>query len=148
MENIQDASIFEFSIDEDTKSHLSGIALWAKVNAIVSFIALGISMLTTFMSMSRYSGLSGSGSSVFAGSALLGIFISLVISLLLNITLISSAVYLKKGVENTDQGSFEAGISKLAAYFKILGILFIIVLVIFVLAVLIGIIAGATRSGY
>jgi hypothetical protein len=147
MENLQDTSIFEFNIDEETKSHLNGIAQWAKVNAIVGFVALGISVITTFIGIGKISSLSGSGSA-FVGSAMLGIFISVIISLLLNITLISAASYLKKAVENTDQGSFEAGITKLAAYFKILGILFIIVLVIFVLALLVGIIVGATKSGF
>lgn len=145
MENIEDNSIFEFNVDEESKSQLGGIAQWAKLNAIVGFIALGVTVISTVISFSKLGGVLGGGA--VAGSGL-GVLISLAISLLLNITLITAATFIKKAVENTDQGSFEMGISKLAGYFKITGILTIIVLVIVILAVLIGVIAGAAQTGF
>ncbi len=143
MENNQDSTIFDLNIDEDGKSQFAGIAQWANINAIVGFVALGISLLSTIMALGKVSSYGGSSAS---GSGIFGIIITLAISLLLNITLINAASNIKKGIELTDQGSFGLGLNKLATYFRILGILTIIVVVIMVLAILVISVAGVGRS--
>lgn len=143
MENNQDTSIFEFNMDDESKSHFSGIAQWANINAIVGLVALGVSVISTFVAIGRVSSYGGGSA---AGGGIVSLIIGIGISLALNITLLAAASNIKKGVEQTDQGFFGLGLTKLATYFKIVGILTIIVLVIAVLALLIGILAGASRG--
>lgn len=143
MENIQDKSIFEFNFDEESKTNLSSIAQWANINAIVGFAAIGISIISFIVGFGK---LSGPGSSAVAGTGILGLLIGLAISLALNITLINAATNMKKGIESADQGFFTTGLTKLAVYFKIVGILTIIVISIFALAMLVVMMVGATRG--
>jgi hypothetical protein len=135
MENITDTTIFDLTIDEEGKSHLSSIAHWANINAIVGFISIGVIIISFAINISRY----GSG----AVSGILGALITLGITFLLNITLFNAAKNIKNGVELTEQGQFTFGLTKLAGYFKIVGILTIIVLVIFFFALLFGLLLGA-----
>lgn len=142
MENINDTSIFEFNIDEESKTQLSGIAQWAKINAIVAFVSMGVTVLSTILTLAKISAYSGAA----AGANVFGTFITVAVSLLLNITLLAAASNLKKGVEQTDQGHFGLGLSKMAAYFKILGILMIIAITVIVLALIVIMMIGAGRG--
>ena len=139
MENIQDKSIFDLDIDEEGKSQFSTIAQWANINAIVGFVSLGLSVISTVMAIGKVSSAAGSG--VFS------LIISLAISLALNITLLAAATNIKKGIEQTDQGHFALGLNKMATYFKIVGILTIVVLVILTLVLLVVLVVGA-GSGF
>lgn len=143
MENNQDTSIFEFNMDEESKSHFSGIAQWANINAIVGLVALGVSVISTVVAIGRASSYAGGSA---AGGGMVSLIIAIGISLALNITLLAAASNIKKGLEQTDQGFFGLGLTKLATYFKIVGILTIIVLVIAVLFFLIVLLAGASRG--
>jgi hypothetical protein len=136
MENNKDINIFELNIDEESKSHFSSIAQWANINAIVGFAALAITLVSTFITISTYG----------SNSSLSGVVVGAAISILLNVTLLAAASNIKKGITQTDQGHFGLGLTKLAGYFKLVGILTIIVLVIFVLVLLIAIMVGAGRS--
>jgi hypothetical protein len=143
MENIQDSTIFELNIDEEGKSNFSSIAQWANISAMVGFAGIGISIVSFVLMIVRLDDLDSSAALIGPG---LGMAIGLVISLVLNIVLINAATNLKKGVDLSNQGFFETGLTKLATYFRILGILTIIGLVIFSLALLVGILAGVSRS--
>jgi len=134
MENTNENSIFNFNnVDEEAKSNLSGIAQWTNINAIVGFVSAGLSLITTVVGLGR---LGSFGSSSNAVGAILGLIITLAISLLLNITLIAAAQNIKKGIEQTDQGHFALGLNKLATYFKILGIITIVVIALLLLVIL------------
>ena len=147
MEDTQDKSIFGLDIDDEGKSHLSAIAQWANINAITGFVALGVSLLTLVITFNRASSyLSSAGASAAAGSGIFSFVIGLVISLALNITLLAAASNIKKGVEQVNQGLFGIGLTKLATYFKILGIITIVVLAFAGLAFLIAIVAGAGKG--
>lgn len=135
MENINDTTIFDLTIDDEGKSHLSTIAQWANINAIVGFASIGVTIISFIISISKY----GSG----AVSGILGSLITLGITFLLNITLFNAAKNIKNGVDLTEQGQFTFGLTKLAGYFKIVGILTIIVLVIFFFALLLSLLMGA-----
>jgi hypothetical protein len=138
MENINDTTIFDLNIDEEGKAHLAAIAQWANINAIVGFASIGVTIISFAISVSTY----GSG----AVSGILGSLITLGITFLLNITLFNAAKNIKNGVNLTEQGQFTFGLTKLAGYFKIVGILTIIVLVIFFFALLLGLLMGAGSS--
>lgn len=142
MENIQDNSIFEFNIDEESKSNFAVIARWANINAIVGFAGIGITILSFVVTMAKI----GSMGNSTAASGILGIFIGLILGLVLNITLIYAAINIKKGLELSNQGHFVTGLSKLASYFKIFGILTIIGLVLIVLVVLVVMMVGYGRN--
>lgn len=145
MEDTQDKSIFGLDIDDEGKSHLAAIAQWANINAITGFVALGISLLTLVITFNRASSYlsSGASASAAAGTGIFSFVIGLVISLALNITLLAAASNIKKGVEQVNQGLFGIGLTKLATYFKILGIITIVALAFVGLAFLIAIVAGA-----
>lgn len=134
MENNPDSSIFNFNIDEESKSNLSSIAQWANINAIVGFAGIGVSILGFVIGMVKINS-NGAGSSSFA-PGFFGVFVGLILSLALNITLIYAAINIKKGLSLSNQPYFVTGLTKLATYFKIFGILMIIALVIIVLALL------------
>lgn len=146
MENIQDNTIFDLAIDEEGKSHISSIAQWANISAIVGFAGIGISIIGVVIVLIRASEFSGSAAN--SGSGIFSLLISTAIALLLNITLINAAINLKKGIDQTDQGHFSLGLTKLAMYFKILGILTIIILVIATLVLLVVALVGAGRSTF
>ena len=137
MENLHDTSIFEFNIDEEGKSNLGTIAQWANINAIVGFAALGITIISSIVTFMKVSNMMGSyGTATFAASNIVMLIITAAISLTLNITLLTAAANIKKGVAQTDQGSFGFGLKKLNLYFKILGILLIIAMAVMVLVFL------------
>jgi hypothetical protein len=141
MENLHDTSIFEFNISESTKEELGGIALWAKISALLGFASMVVSVVSTIKTIITFSEITGSTAQVF--SPALGTLVTVIISLILNITLLSAANQLKNAVDQINQDAFGKGISKLSAYLKITGILFIIVLVIAVLAIIVAIVLGA-----
>ena len=142
MENNENSSIFEFNIDEESKSNFASIAQWANINAIIGFAGIGISVLGFIVAMGKM----GSIDSGYAGPGILGLLIGLIIGLVLNVTLIYDAINIKKGLELSNQGHFVTGLSKMATYFKILGILTIIVVVLIVLVVLFAMLMGYGRS--
>jgi len=142
MENNPNSSIFNFGPDEETKSNLSVIARWANINAIVGFIGIGvtiISFIATMNSLGRYAG-------SFAGFGMANIALTVAISLALNITLFMAASNIKKAIDNSSQAHFEIGITKFATYFKIAGIITIIVLVVVVFFLMLGILSGRGRG--
>jgi len=139
MENNTDNSIFDLKLDEESRSNLSTIAQWANINAIIGFAGIGVTILAFVITMVK---LSGSG-----GAGFFGIFIGLILSLLLNITLLYAAQNIKKGLSLSNQQYFVTGLSKLAGYFKIFGILLIIGLVLVVLAVLVVSMVGGFGGG-
>ena len=67
------------------------------------------------------------------------------VSLFINITLFAAAKNLKLGLDNNDQGYFNLGLAKLATYFKIIGIILLIVLIIFGIAIVGSIIFSAFK---
>jgi Family of unknown function (DUF5362) len=119
--------IFEFDVNEETKNQISGLSQWMQINAIVAFVSLALSLITTVITYVKYSAYLGMGS--FLGSSgVIKLLVSTVLSVLLNLLLIQSAGNIKKGLALSDQGYFNLGLSKMATYFKTMGILIIVVL--------------------
>jgi Family of unknown function (DUF5362) len=130
-ENIQE-DIFEFEVNEETQNQLSGLSQWMQINAIVAFVSLALSLISAVITYVKYSSYFGRGA--FGGFEMIKLLVSTVISIVLNLMLIQSATNIKKGLALTDQGYFNLGLSKMAIYFKIMGILIIVVLSLVVLA--------------
>jgi len=140
----QQKSIFELGLTDEGKSSYASIAQWALISAIVGFASLGVSIFSALKAISKVNG----QNAAVAGGTFFTILITLVISLLLNITLINASNHLKKGLAFSDQGYFNTGLLKLTSYFKIVGILMIILLVIFALVILFVLIAGASGTSF
>jgi hypothetical protein len=121
----------EAEVTPDAKEQLDGLAKWAIYSAIIGFVSAGLAIITFVVTLNKVS-------SNVAASNLFQTFLVTGISLLLNITLFGAGLYLKKGISTADQGFFNMGLKKLNNYFKILGILMIIVLSIVLLAIFFG----------
>ncbi len=130
------------NLNQESKLHLSGIAQWANILCIISFISLGvsvISLVTNYFKLKQYGNYAAG---VATGSGIFGLVITTAITLLIYITLFNAAKFIKQGIDQNDQGYFNMGIRKLATYFKILGIIFIIMGVICLLGMLVMIFFG------
>lgn len=78
-----------------------------------------------------------------AGYALGYPIVSIGISLLLNITLLTAAKYIRLGMAGGDQQAMNYGLFKMANYFRIFGIILICILAFCVLALVAGALIGA-----
>jgi hypothetical protein len=139
MENIEQTTIFKFGIDETTKQSLKALALWAKINAILGFISIGMSLLTIIVASIKILDAYSAGKLV--GNLISKQLLFWIISLVLNIILYKAAANIQQSMINNDQRIFNVGMSQLARYFKTLGIIFIVgiilVIGIFIFAILI-----------
>ena len=134
MEDVQQ-SIFNFGLGEASREQLKKIAYWAGINAVLSLVSTGLSVIIFFKDMGTVrSSYLFMGANTQNGSSL---FFQLLFALLLNITLYKSSVYLKKGIANSDQPELNKGLAQLRTYFKIFGILMILVIAIIIIAVLV-----------
>ena len=131
-------------VSEDAKGNLATIAQWINISAIVSFVSLAISTLQLIIRFTK------AKAGFYQKPGLGDIFTQVIIiavSLLLSITLFNAAKYLKTGLVTSDQSYFNLGIRNLNSYFKIYGVLTIVMLVIFVLA-FVGIFFAVVVGGY
>jgi ABC-type multidrug transport system permease subunit len=129
------------NISEESKSHLSGLAQWLNIAAILSFVSMGIAVLDLVLKFIK----TKSDYDVAPNSSdIISLIFTIGITLLLNIILFQAAKFLKIGLLGSDQSYFNLGIRKLATYYRIYGILAIIMLVIFVLAMIVVIFAAAS----
>ena len=142
METTPTKSIFELELNEEGKTQFAGLAQWCYFSAIASLISLAVSVVSAVWIISKL----GEDESTIVASTATSTLFSIIISLLLNITLLTSANNLKKGLAGADQGTFNLGMAKLATYFRILGIMMIIGLVIGVLAIIVVLLAGASQG--
>jgi hypothetical protein len=138
METINDRiNVFELGVNEETKDNMAGISQWMQISAITAFVSTAVSLISATMAYSKastYASLRGSS----AGSSLAGAVIMAIVSIILNILLIQAAGNIKKGLAQSEQGYFNLGLSKMATYFKVWGILIIVLLSIFVLVFFFG----------
>jgi hypothetical protein len=130
METNQDKSVFNFVADDNTSLQLKGISRWAKINAIVAFASLGLSIISSVLVMVKYSYYFGT-QGLFGGKQTI---VGWIISLVMNITLLNAANNIQKAIGLTDQNLFNKGLSNLASYFKIAGIVILIALILFIFA--------------
>ena len=136
--------IFDIAIDAKAKSLISDIALWAKIVAIVGFVSYGISLIVAFLGKNSM-GQNDLGV-VSRTSQIVGTLIVVIIGVIINLFLYRFSIEAKNGVEGVNQGQLETGFNNLRTYFKILGILTIIIISIMALALLFGGLAAMLNS--
>ena len=133
----QDNTIFdEFTINEEAKAHITDIARWANLNAILGLFSLVMSVFSSVMAIIKMRQLNGGANTAIMAGTLISLLVTIGITLLMNIVLLQAAANMKKGVQCNDQGLFCAGTSKLATYFRVFAIVLIIAMVVIVLVLL------------
>ena len=135
MDLLNDTNLTEQKFSEETKFNFGSLTQWLNISAIIGFIGLAV----TLLSMVIGKGSGGKENSLAVNIVVIGV------SLFINITLFAAAKNLKLGLDNNDQGYFNLGLAKLATYFKIIGIILLIVLIIFGIAIVGSIIFSAFK---
>ena len=132
-------NFFNIAFDDAVRSQVRGAASWAKICAICAFIGAGVAFLVALLGTSALNGFSRIG-------MMLGAFISAAISIFINYWLYRFAVSTTKGMDAMDSVKTNEGLNDLRTYFRILGIILIIVLSLFALGVLIALMSlGMSR---
>jgi hypothetical protein len=144
MENMNQNTIFKFGIDDTTKQNLKGLALWAKVNAILAFTSIGMSLLTIILASLKLIDAYSEG--YLIGSLISKQLLFWIISLVLNIILYKAATNIQQSIINNDQRVFNIGMSQLARYFKILGIILIVAIILVIAILIIAILVNGFKS--
>ena len=135
MENDLIPDVFEAELNEQGRSALSEAANWGYINAIVGFISLAINIVVLMITITRVSSAGGAG-------YVMGNILVYGVSFILNLTLLKATQNLKNSFAGDDQGLFVMGLGKLATYFRVQGILTIIVLGIGAIALFVAIFAN------
>ncbi len=146
MENTSgNESLFDLNFDNNVKSSLRELAVWAGLAAIVSLVNAVLGLVSYFIQMSKLSSMTGglSTSSGMMAGGLVTPLISLGIGIALFIFLNKFSRLSKSGVDNNDSYLINEGLGNLATYFKFVGILVIILLVIFLLLFMFGLAMSA-----
>ncbi|HXB44612.1 MAG TPA: hypothetical protein VNV85_11165 [Puia sp.] len=138
-------TIFNLSFDDSSRDNLRTIALWARICAISAFIGYAIALIAAFIGKVQLSSneASGIGATFGKSSLIAGALVSAIIGCAINYFLYRFAVSAKEGLESDNQVKLNEGLINLKTYFKIVGILLLIVLIICGLAILIGIIIAS-----
>ena len=113
--------IFNIEIDMISREHLKTITIWARIIAVVGLINLGFTLIRLFANSA------GNGAAAMIGM-LFFVLIYLAIMILLYFFLLRFANRTSASINTQNQDQFNSGIGSLATYFKILGIIIIIVL--------------------
>lgn len=125
----QGESMFSIRIEGAVREFLATAATWARIIAMAGFITAGLSVLEAVI------GKGGETGATIIGSTL-GAIIGAVITVAINIFLFRFATNILSSLSNMSQVQFNEGINNLRTYFKILGIIMIIVLSLAVLIVM------------
>jgi hypothetical protein len=148
MENTStNQSLFDLNFDDNVKLSIRETAIWAGLAAIVSLVSAILGLVNYFVQMNKLKqAMSGFGDYSPSTSATAGGMISPLISLGIGIALFvflnKFARSAKAGVDANDSYLINEGLGGLSTYFKIVGVLIIIVLVFVALALLFSIAAG------
>lgn len=138
-------SLFDLSFDNNVKSNLRDLAVWAGLAAIVSLVNSILGLVNYFIQVNKINNMvgdMGSSSRMMAGGMVWPL-ISLGIGIALFIFLNKFSRLSKSGVDTNDSYLINEGLGNLATYFKFVGILIIILLVIFLLLFMFGLAMGA-----
>jgi hypothetical protein len=127
MENFEQPTIFKFGIDDTTKQSLKGLTQWAKMNAILAFTSVALSLITVIVASLKLIDAYDAGNIV--GDIISRQLLVWILSLVLNILLYKSASNIQQSIVNNDQRIFNIGMRLLARYFKVIGIVFIVAIV-------------------
>jgi hypothetical protein len=140
-------SLFSVSLDENVKKNLRGAAKWAGNAALVGLVGTILSVVVFIVGQSRtstrYQSSEGFNSFRSGGASQSDGLPSLVIGLIIGIALFYFLNKFSKttiaGLDGGDSPTVSEGIGNLATYFKIIGVIFIVMIVVVFLGVLVAI---------
>ncbi|MCX8019302.1 MAG: DUF5362 family protein [Chitinophagaceae bacterium] len=122
-------SLFNLSLDQQVKSKLQESARWGGIFAWLSLISITLGLLSGIFLLNK---VEGSVRSVNIITIIITFFIFVVLFYYLR----KFSHHTSKGLSSNDIDRINVGLSGLSTYFKIIGILFILVLVLFFLSFL------------
>lgn len=117
----EERSMLQLNVSSRLKEHLVTAAKWARIAAIIGFVAAGVTIIESIRENNVLSSLVEAG-----------------ISVMLNVYLINFANKADNAIAATDQEQFNEGLHALRMYFKITGILLAIAFSIGLLVVVFG----------
>ena len=133
-------NFFNISFDEATRAQVRKAAQWARICTLCAFIGYGITLIVTFFGRQTTSFTETEEgiriSSYTRAGSIIGSIISIGIGVLINYFLYRFATATAKGMDAMDSIKANEGFDNLRIYFKILGIILIIVLSILALFLL------------
>jgi hypothetical protein len=135
-------SLFDIAFDEATRMQIKQAAVWAKITALCAFVGYGVVLIVAIFAPRGYADREIGGVNVVQTSNLAGAVLSAALGTFINYFLYRFAAATARGMNTMDSTSTNEGFNNLRRYFKILGILIIIVLSFCVLAMIIGVLAG------
>jgi|ERR1700730_5173230 len=139
-------NFFNIPIDAEAKELIRTIAIWARLVAIIAFVSYALALLIAIIRPDvQLEGTRLSLGSSRVGS-IIGALISGAIGIAINLFLYRFAVAAKDGVETQNTIQLETAFDNLRTYFKIIGIILIIVLVIFGLIIVFAILGAVIGS--
>lgn len=134
-------TLSDLSIDNTARQYLLTAATWARIIAVIGFIGAAISLLQAVIGGSE---VARASSMAYTGGVLVSmLFVAVVV--VINIFLLKFANNTLKGLDDVNQLRFNEGVNNLRTYFKIVGILLIIVVSLVVLFVLLFVAGTALR---
>jgi hypothetical protein len=127
-------NFFNIAFDDAVRAQVRSAAGWARICALCGFIGAGVAFVVAIFSASG----EGGGNGFTRIGTILGVLISTAITVFINYWLYRFAISTTKGMDAMDSVKTNDGLNSLRTYFRILGIILIIVLALFALGVLIG----------
>jgi hypothetical protein len=117
---MQERSILShLTVSSRLKEILGTIVTWAKIIAIINFIAIPLKFYNDIKSNEVFSAI-----------------IVATVTLIMNIYLINFSIKVKRGIATSEQYDFSSGMKDLRDYFKVVGIFIIILMIMMVVALL------------
>ena len=126
--------LFDVEIDSSAKKFISDIAIWAKITAVSAFISYGLSILVAAFNNPESDG--GISAATSRAASISGVLVTVIMGVILNIFLYRFSADSKPAIDNIDQRALESGFNNLKIYFKIIGVLVILLLAFVILALL------------
>lgn len=134
-------NFFNLSFDTDARQQLRQIALWSKIISLSAFAGYIVALVVAIFGHKNYS-LEAEGFSfggyIRSGNSLAGVLITAVFGGIINYFLYRFAVAVDEGIQSSDALKVNMGFDSLRIYFKILGIVLVVVFSLAILGILIG----------
>lgn len=141
-------NFFNLVFDENTRTNIRTAAQWARIAAICNFVGYAIGLVVAFFGRpTQYTQYTQSDegnriTAVTQTSSILGALIAVAIGVCINYFLYRFATRTVQGMDAMDSVKSNEGFNDLRLYFKICGIIAIVVLSLCVLGMFFGVIAG------
>lgn len=113
--------IFNIEVDMISRDHLKTISIWARIIAVVGLINLGLTVIRLLVNPDA-------NNTLVLVAMLFFVLIYVTVMTLLYVFLLRFANRTSASLNTQNQDQFNSGISYLALYFKVIGIIIIIVL--------------------